>query len=302
MSDRPSGEYGPASSAAYLAPEEEIRLVELWNIVWAGKWQIIGITFVFAVASVIYALTAKEWYRAEVLLAPAERTDVSSLPGQLGGLAALAGVNVGGGDSVEAIATLLSRDFAGNFITDLNLIPVLFADDWDADNQRWISDDPDAVPDIRDAIRTFHEDILRVDEDRGSGLVTVAVEWTDPDEAAAWASVLVERLNAELRARTLREAEANVAYLQEEMQKTNVVTLQQAVGRLVESELQKLMLARGTKEFAFRIIDPAQPPDRRVRPKRSLIVVVGTFFGGVLSLIWVFLAQALRSPDPAVTR
>ncbi|MEL6448539.1 MAG: Wzz/FepE/Etk N-terminal domain-containing protein [Pseudomonadota bacterium] len=302
MSDRPSGAHGPASSAAYLPPEEEVRLVELWNIVWAGKWSIIGITFVFAVASVVYALTAKEWYRAEVLLAPAERTDVSSLPGQLGGLAALAGVNVGGGDSVEAIATLLSRDFAGNFITDENLIPVLFADDWDADNQRWISDDPEAVPDIRDAIRTFHEDILRVDEDRGSGLVTVAVEWTDPDEAAAWAGVLIERLNAELRARTLREAEANVAYLQEEMQKTNVVTLQQAVGRLVESELQKLMLARGTKEFAFRIIDPAQPPDRRVRPKRSLIVVVGTFFGGVLSLIWVFLAQALRSPDPAASR
>ena len=302
MSDRPSGAHGPASSAAYLPPEEEVRLVELWNIVWAGKWSIIGITFVFAVASVVYALTAKEWYRAEVLLAPAERTDVSSLPGQLGGLAALAGVNVGGGDSVEAIATLLSRDFAGNCITDENLIPVLFADDWDADNQRWISDDPEAVPDIRDAIRTFHEDILRVDEDRGSGLVTVAVEWKDPDEAAAWAGVLVERLNAELRARTLREAEANVAYLQEEMQKTNVVTLQQAVGRLVESELQKLMLARGTKEFAFRIIDPAQPPDRRVRPKRSLIVVVGTFFGGVLSLIWVFLAQALRSPDPAATR
>lgn len=285
-----------------MPPEEEVRLVELWNIVWAGKWHIIGITFVFAVASVFYALTAKEWYRAEVLLAPAERTDVSSLPGQLGGLAALAGVTVGGGDSVEAIATLLSRDFAGNFITDQNLIPVLFADDWDADNQRWISDDPEAVPDIRDAIRTFHEDVLRVDEDRGSGLVTVAVEWTDPDQAAAWASLLVERLNAELRARTLREAQANVAYLQEEMQKTNLLTLQQAVGRLVESELQKLMLARGTQEFAFRIIDPAQPPDRRIRPKRSLIVVAATFFGGVLSLIWVFLAQALRSPDPAVTR
>jgi uncharacterized protein involved in exopolysaccharide biosynthesis len=97
-----------------------------------------------------------------------------------------------------------------------------------------------------------------------------------------------------LRERTLKEAEANVVYLQTEMATTNVVTLQQAVGRLVESELQKLMLARGTQEFAFRIIDPAQPPDRRFRPKRVLIVMVGTVVGGLLSLIGVFLGQALR--------
>lgn len=280
--------------APYVPAEDEVRLADLWNIVWSGKWWIVGITFVFAVSSVVYALLATEWYRSEVLLAPADRTDVSALPGQLGGLAALAGVNVGGGDSVEAVATLMSRGFARSFIEDEGLLTVLFADEWDAERKRWISDDPEAQPDIRDAVRTFHEDILRVDEDRGTGLVTVAVEWTDPDLAAAWAATLVRRLNQELRAKTLQEAETNVTYLQEEMQKTNVVTLQQAIGRLVESELQKVMLARGTQEFAFRTIDPAEPPDRRVRPKRSLIVVVGTFLGGVLSLIWVFLAQALR--------
>ncbi len=251
----------------------------------------------FAAASVAYALLATEWYRSEVLLAPAETSDVSALPGQLGGLAALAGVNVGGGDSVEAVATRMSRAFARRFIEDEGLLTVFFADDWDAEAKRWISDDPDAQPDMRDAVRTFHEDILRVDEDRGTGLVTVAVEWTDPDLAAEWAAIIVRRLNEELRTKTLEEAETNVAYLQEEMQKTNVVTLQQAIGRLVESELQKLMLARGAQEFAFRTIDPAEPPDRRIRPKRSLIAVVGTFLGGVLSLIWVFLAQAIRPEE-----
>ena len=313
MSDRPSGEQGQASKIAhgpedlnsaamqqgvpYGPTDDEIRLADLWNIVWAGKWKIIGITFVFAVASVAYALLATEWYRSEVLLAPAETSDVPALPGQLGGLAALAGVSIGGGDSVEAVATLMSRGFARRFIEDEGLLTVLLADQWDPEAKRWISDNPDDQPDMRDAVRAFHEDILRVDEDRGTGLVTVAIEWTDPDLAAAWASVLVRRLNEELRAKTLEEAETNVAYLQEEMQKTNVVTLQQAIGRLVESELQKLMLARGTQEFAFRTIDPAEPPDRRIRPKRALIAVVGTFLGGVLSLVWVFLAQALRPED-----
>jgi LPS O-antigen subunit length determinant protein (WzzB/FepE family) len=55
------------------------------------------------------------------------------------------------------------------------------------------------------------------------------------------------------------------------------------------------MLARGTQEFAFRIIDPAEPPNKRARPKRVLVVIIGTLAGGVISLIWIFLGHALRS-------
>lgn len=274
--------------------DDEIRLVDLWTIVWSSRWRIVGVTAAFTAAALLYALLATEWYRAEVLLSPAESRNTPSLQSQLGGLAALAGVSLSGSDSVEAVATLKSREFARDFIEEQGLLTVFFADEWDSDNQRWIGDDPKKQPDIRDAVRRFHEEILRVDEDRATGLVTLAVEWTDPDEAANWASVLATRLNSKLRERTLKEAEANVVYLQNEMAKTNVVALQQAMGRLVESELQKLMLAKGTQEFAFRIIDPAHSPDRRIRPKRTLIVFVGAFIGGVLSLILVFVGQALR--------
>jgi uncharacterized protein involved in exopolysaccharide biosynthesis len=292
MADRPSDEQDRARQDL---SEDEIRLAELWDIVWSGKWRIIGLTAVFALLSVWYALSATEWYRAEVLLSPAEERNVSTLQNQLGGIAALAGVSIGSGDSVEALATLNSREFARNFIQEHDLLPVLFADAWDPVNQRWLADDPRDQPDMRDAVRYFHDEMLRVSEDRATGLVTLAIEWTDPVLAAEWASVLVSRLNAIMRARALQEAETNVTYLQQELAETNVVTLQQAVGRLLESELQKLMLARGTQEFAFRVIDSAEPPKRRVRPKRALIVIVGTLVGGLVSLAWVFLGHALRS-------
>ncbi len=274
--------------------EDEIRLAELWGIVWSGKWLIIGVTFGFALLSIVYAMSATEWYRADVLLAPAEERNVSALQNQLGGIAALAGVSIGSGDSVEAVATLTSREFARGFIEEYGLLTVLFADAWDAENQRWLVDDPRDEPDIRDAVRYFHEEILRVNEDRATGLVTLSIEWTDPVLAAEWASVIVDRLNSRMRERALEEAETNVEYLQTELAQTNVVTLQQAVGRLLESELQKLMLARGTQEFAFRVIDSAEPPKRRVRPKRALIVVLGTLAGGLISVIGVFLGHALR--------
>jgi uncharacterized protein involved in exopolysaccharide biosynthesis len=108
----------------------------------------------------------------------------------------------------------------------------------------------------------------------------------------------VIRLNERLRERALQEAETNVAFLQTELGQTSVVTLQQSIGRLLESELQKLMLARGNEEFAFRVIDAASPPKERVRPKRALIAVVGTMLGGMLAVFGVFLLHAVRSaPD-----
>jgi uncharacterized protein involved in exopolysaccharide biosynthesis len=79
------------------------------------------------------------------------------------------------------------------------------------------------------------------------------------------------------------------------------VTLQQSIGRLLESELQKLMLARGNEEFAFRVIDAASPPKERVRPKRALIAVVGTMLGGMLAVLIVFLSHAIRGKGNSLT-
>jgi uncharacterized protein involved in exopolysaccharide biosynthesis len=286
----------------YVMPEDAIRalavdemsLLDLWSILWSGKWLIIGVTAAFAVVSVVYALAAPEWYRAEVLLAPAEERSSSALSGTLGGLASLAGVSVGGGDSVEAIAILGSRKFSAEFIEDRNLLPVFFADAWDSASNDWLPEVEADRPDIRDAVRYFVDNVRSITEDRDSGLVTLAVEWTDPRLAEDWANALVQRLNDSMRQRALSEAEANVTYLQLELGKTSVVTLQQSIGRLMESELQKLMLARGNSEFAFRVVDPAQEPKVRSRPRRSLIVVLSTFVGGLIAVLLVMIRHKSR--------
>jgi uncharacterized protein involved in exopolysaccharide biosynthesis len=282
----------------YVMPEEAIRafaedemtLSALWTIVWRGKWWIIGITAAFAIVSVVHALTATEWYRAEVLLAPAEQRTSQPLSGTLGGLASLAGVSVGGGDAVEALAVLRSRDFAAEFINDLDLLPVFFAE---ADGNSE-SGEHEAY-DIRDGVKYFNDNIRTVTEDRDTRLVTLAIEWTDPTLAAEWANVLAERLNDRMRLRALEEAETNVNYLQLELGKTSMLMLQQSIGRLMETELQKLMLARGNEEFAFRVIDRAQVPKMRSRPRRTLMVVLSMFVGGMVAVLFVLLREAISA-------
>ena len=299
----------PAEGLVYVAPghvlsggpDDRISLRQIWNILLRGKGVVIAVTAVFALASVAYALLATEVYRAEVLLVPAKEQSTPMLSGQLGGLAAMAGVDIANGNGVEAMAVLQSRQFARDFIEDLDLLPVLFESQWDAEGKRWESADPDEVPDVRDGVKYFHKRVLKVSEERGTGLVTLAIEWTDPDIAAEWASLLVRRLNDRLRERALEEALANIEYLRAEMARTTLVTLQESVGRLLESELQKLMMAKGNEEFAFKIVDPAVPPKQRLRPKRAMTAIIGTLLGGLLGVFMVLAIHIGREEDASGT-
>lgn len=293
----------PAEGLVYVSPgpvfsgvsDDKISLRQIWRILWRGKGTVIAATTIFALGSIAYALLATEIYRAEVLLAPAAEQSTPMIGGQLGGLAALAGLSVGEGNDVVSLAVLQSREFARDFIEQLDLMPIFFEEEWDAEKDRWRVDDPTEAPDVRDGVKFFHEEIFEVSEERRTGLVTVAIEWTDPDVAAEWASILVHRLNDRLRERALQEAQTNVAYLQSEMAKATLVTLQESIGRLLEAELPKLMLAKGNEEFAFKIVDPAVPPRERVRPKRALTAIIGTILGGLLGIFIVLVGHSGRA-------
>ncbi len=293
----------PAGGLFYVSPgpvfsgvsNDKISLRQIWRILWRGKRTVIAATTILALGSIAYALLAKEIYRAEVLLAPAAEQSIPMIGGQLGGLAALAGISVGEGNDVVSLAVLQSREFARDFIEQLDLMPIFFEEEWDAEKNRWRVDDPTEAPDVRDGVKFFHERIFEVSKERRTGLVTLAIEWTDPDVAAEWASILVHRLNDRLRERALQEAQTNVAYLQSEMAKATLVTLQESIGRLLEAELPKLMLAKGNEEFAFKIVDPAVPPRLRVRPKRALTAIIGTILGGLLGIFIVLVGHSGRA-------
>ena len=48
------------------------------------------------------------------------------------------------------------------------------------------------------------------------------------------------------------------------------------------------------------MVDPAQPPERKSKPKKALIAMVATLAAGVALLLFVFVRQALSnaSQDP----
>src|SRR5919109_2717895 len=138
---------------------EEIFLFDLVRDVWKRKWLVMGAGFLAACVAAGLSLLMPNWYTAEVLLAPAEERTSVGIAGPLGSLANLAGISVGGGDTVEANAVLKSRDLARTYIERENLLTVFFAKQWDAKLGKWKQDDPEDQPDIRDAVRYWDRNL-----------------------------------------------------------------------------------------------------------------------------------------------
>ena len=202
---------------------------------------------------------------------------------------------MGGGGGAAAIATLKSRSLTEKFIQDASLLPVLFESQWDADSRQWKTTDPEKIPALWDAYQLFDSTVRKIHEDRKTGLVTLTVEWYDPESAADWANELVRRANTKLQQDTITESQKAIAYLEQQLAKVSAVEVRQALYSLIEVETKNVAVAHAREEFAFKVIDPAVAPRKKFKPDRRLLVLIGAFLGLFMSCAWAFF-QGAQNP------
>jgi uncharacterized protein involved in exopolysaccharide biosynthesis len=301
----PRPPYPPPNSPpwAYYPAQDEIDLREYWNLLVEHRKLIGIITGVCTAIALVASLLMTPIYRAETVLAPVSEGKTSSLSGLVGqfsDLAAIAGINLGGQNSVdESIATLNSRELGIAFIHKEKMKPILFPGLWDAKAKTWRrhwwskGGEQDAPTDLQ-AFRYFSNSIRSVNYDRKTDLVTVSVEWKDPVLAAKWANDLVKAVNEERRNQAIDEAEKSIGYLESQLGKTGLVDVQESIYKLIEAQMKTKMLASTREQYAFKVIDPALPPERKVRPQRMLMVVLGFLVGIILGMIVVLVQRNLN--------
>jgi len=289
------------------ANPDEIDLKELFSAIWAGKWIIIATTFLFSVAAVFYALSLPNVYKSEVTLAPAGESGGLNIPGQLGGLAALAGVNLGGkgGDKTAlALEILKSREFLGRFIEENDLyVPIMAAKGWDRASDSLLLDEDvfDKVsnlwvrevkepfkpkPSVLETIDEFNK-LFSVSQDKMSGMVKLSVEFYSPIMAKIWADKLVKSINEEMRNRDLTEAEKSIEYLNGQIEQTHLADIRTMLFSLVEEQTKTKMLAHAREEYVLKTIDPAVVAELKSSPKRALIVLMAILLGLIMSTMVV---------------
>lgn len=295
-----------------VAHYDEIDLREFFSVLWEGKRTIALITALSTFISVSIALYLPNKYTSEALLAP--RVDggaggaLGQLASQYGDLAGLAGVTLGGlndGSKATIAKELISsREFFGEYLYEEVLIDLMAAEGWDRasnssildpaiyDEARgiWVRDvgpERKTKPSIQEAHTDFVKDFLDVSEDNRTGFVSVSVTHFSPFVSQQWVTMVVNGVNDAVRARDVKEAENSIAFLNQQREKTELVSLNEIFSELIEEQTKIVMLANASEEYVFQVIDPPIAPELRSEPGRVLISVLGALFGGLIPTIFL---------------
>ncbi|MCU8006065.1 Wzz/FepE/Etk N-terminal domain-containing protein [Shewanella sp. SM87] len=304
-----------------ITSDDEIDLRELFSVIWQGKWLIIAITAVFAIGAVIFAIKQPNIYKSEALLAPASEEQgggLSGLASQFGGLASLAGVNLGakgGADKTElAIEVLKSRQFTSDFIQRHNILADLMAaEKWDRDTDQLIYDPKlyneqtniwvrevkapfKPEPSMQEAYKVFSK-MIAVNKAKETGMVTISVEHLSPEVAQQWVAWLIQDINKVMKERDVAEANRSSEFLNKQIALTNVADIRTILYKLVEEQAKTIMFAEVREEYVFKTIDPALSPEEKAKPKRALICVLGIMLGGLLGVMFVLIRYFVRKED-----
>ncbi|PWF63876.1 LPS O-antigen length regulator [Shewanella sp. BC20] len=307
---------------AQFAPtltNDEIDLRELFSVILQGKWLIIAITTIFAIASVVFAILQPNIYKSEALLAAVSEDQsggLSALASQFGGLASLAGVNLGTKGSTDktqlAIEVLKSRQFTSEFIQKHNILADLMAaKKWDREAHKiiynsdlyneqtntWVREvkapfKPE--PSMQEAYKVFSK-IIAIDKAKETGMVTISVEHLSPTVSQQWVTWLIQDINKVMKNRDVAEAKRSTEFLNQQIALTNVADIKTVLYKLIEEQAKTIMFAEVRDEYIFKTIDPALAPEEKDKPKRALICVLGSMLGGMLGVMFVLIRHFMRN-------
>lgn len=287
---------------------QEIGSHELILIIWQGKWLVFGITALFAVLSVIYTLGLPNIYKAEVSLYPSTNQTGMAMPNQLSGVAALAGLDMGEQQNKTnlAIEILKSREFIFEIIEKYDLFVQVIAvsgwdnrsnevlidpDIYDVESKEWVRmvEEPyQKKPSLQETYKELVK-TLKIDKNNESGIINVSIQHVSPVFTKDILKILVEELNLKMRKRDIESSSRSLVYLEDLIAETKVNEVKSMLYEMVEEAVKTKVLANSNTEYVFTVIDPAVVPEEKFGPRRSVIVIIFTLLGSIVSCLLILM-------------
>ena len=281
-----------------LPEDDEINLLDLLIVLAKHKKRIIGATFAAALLAVGYALSLPNIYTGSTKILPPQQSQssASAMLSQLGGLA---GSSLGIKNPNDLyIAMLKSRSVMEKIAKRFDLQKVY--------EQETLT-----------GTLTALEGSMTVASGK-DGVITVDVDDKDPQLAANIANAFIEELNKLLQTYSLTDASQKRTFFEQQLRqaKNKLTDAELKLDKTPNTSLQYLDALRNLKyqealweilarqfEMAkldeakdyplIQILDKATPPEKKSKPKRSLIVLLATLVAFFLAVIWAFISEAL---------
>jgi hypothetical protein len=234
---------------------DEINLLEYAYAIIKHKWIIIGITFVGLVAGYIAAKIAGPEWTATAIIAPREAESGGSMPSMSGlgmfGSMVASQLNLGGNASLEKIDLVLdSKKFNAELVQKFNLLPLVYAKQWDSTSHAWKKDFVAPNP-LATGAAVKGKFLKKKLESNKTMSLTVSSK--DSATTTTFINAYLEYLDEYLRTSVQKDANENREYLEKQLLIVTDPLLRSKIQELIAREVEKMMVV--SKE-AFSVVDP----------------------------------------------
>lgn len=276
--------------------KEEISLNELLKFL-TSKYIFFSITFsVFFIFSLIYSLSIPNSYTSESVYST-EEEDLASP--SIGGLAGIVGIDIGNKSNKAnlAIELISSRAFFKLIIEDEEVLKkiygsksfnkssgqILFDDNLlDAKNDWKI----DEKPSVLKAYKQYSGN-LQISTNVETGFIEMSYVHVSPVFASELLDLIAKKANDFLRNKDIEASKEALTYLRNQMREESIVSVRSSIGKLIEAQLEKLMIAQISEEYYLKSIEPPFIPEEKSSPQRLVIVTLFSLFSILVSSIFL---------------
>lgn len=290
------------------------RLILTWFL---KDFKIIGlISASFAVISILFALSLPNIYSSKTKVSSnlSDSNGMSGALANLGGLASLAGVSIGGGGVSPTVLKeiLSSSSFLASFIKKYHIEKEVIAvksfestsnqfqyDDeiYDNVNNKWVRQFkfPQTLePSGAELVDEFKES-FSVQFDRKTKLINMTFSSMSPQFSQQVLENIVFHFNGYMRDKDVSDSLLSVKYLKEQLVVAKYVEVKRALQQIMEEQYKKLALAQTREEYALRYIESPMLAVKKSGPKRTIICIAITMLGTFFSVMFWWSVRIFRS-------
>ena len=248
------------------------------------------------------------------LMAVEQSSGMSGKIGRYSGMASLAGISLdskSGSKDQEAIARIKSFEFfSNNFLPNMKLENLMavkkwnqasntltyYASDFNSESRQWLrkAKPPRSnIPTAQEAYEEFVE-IMSVNKDKKTNLVTLMVEHKSPFIAQQWVEIMINQIDQVMRDQDRQTATKSIEYLNSLAPTVINEDIKKALSALQQEQMKRLMMVEANDNYVFKVLDSPIAAELKSKPRRSLIVIWGTILGMVLSALGVLVFNYTR--------
>jgi hypothetical protein len=274
------------------------------GLLWKGRTVIILMAVLATFLSIIYLHVASYTYTSTMTLIPTQ-SQQRDMTGQIGGLAALAGITMPGESTASPFTvypeTAHTRQVAADMIRNWpGVMALVFKDQWDPEKNTWhppqsfvhsISGFLKPVlgipiyewhPPKAAELQQYIVQNVGIAQDKKKAMLTLTLNSPDPDFSRKFIQELHGSTDHVLRLMTLDRAKKYAVYLEKQLAVEQASAVRDVLTRSLSDQETLIMMGNSDTDFAAQPLGPAESSTRPTNPVPLFVLAIGLLIGLVV--------------------